>query len=72
MSKNINIIFCIHWYIIGAAEFFLCHLLKLEFMSDYVVIYAFGMVLVVVSFLLARHYKSWKTKRMEWLSSCGS
>ena len=65
MSKNINTIFCIHWYIIGAVEFFLCHLLKLEFMSNYVVIYVFGIVLVFVSFLLARHYKSWKAKYME-------
>ena len=64
MSKNINTIFCIHWYIIGAVEFFFCYLLKIEFLSNYVVMYAFGIVLVVVSLLLARYYKSWKANYM--------
>lgn len=64
MSKNINTIFCIHWYIIGALEFFLCHLLNLKIMTNYVVIYTIGIVLVVVSFLLARFYKSLKAKYM--------
>ena len=62
MSRNINTIYCIHWCIIGAVDFFLCHLLKLEIVSNYVVMYAFGIVLVVVSFLLARHYKAFKAK----------
>ena len=34
-------------------------------MTNYVVIYAFGIILVVVSFLLARYYNSWKAKYME-------
>ena len=65
MSKNINTIYCIHWCILGPLEFFLCYLLKLEIVSNYVVMYTFGIVLVVVSFLLARHYKSWKARFME-------
>ena len=64
MSKNINSIFCIHWYIIGAIEFFFCHLLNLEILTNYVVIYTLGIILVVVSFLLARFYKSLKAKYM--------
>lgn len=62
MSRNINSIYCIHWCIIGATEFVFCFLLGT--VMNYAVMYTYAVVLVVVSFLLARLYKSWKAKYM--------
>lgn len=63
MSKNINSIYCIHWCIIGATEFFFCHILGVVFSYPFMYIYA--IVLIVVSFLLARFYKALKKKYMD-------
>lgn len=67
MSKNINTIYCIHWCIIGAVDFFFCHLLQLEFLKNYAVLYIFGVIVLVVSFLLARYYQSFKKRHMNLL-----
>ena len=69
MSKNINTIYCIHWCIIGAVEFFFCHLIQVKFVSNYAFMYVFGIVLVAVSFLLARLYKNVKAKYMEYIKA---
>ena len=63
MSKNINSIYCIHWCIICATEFVFCFLLGM--VPSYAVLYPYGVVVLVVSFLLARLYQSWKAKYME-------
>ena len=63
MSKNINAIYCIHWCIIGATQFVCCKLLNIVF--DYPFIYTYAIVLVVVSFLLARGYKQLKGQYLE-------
>ena len=63
MSMNINSIYCIHWCIIGAIEFFGCFLLGWQ--PSYTVLYIGGVILIIVSFFLARWYKSQKAKYME-------
>ena len=65
MSGNITSIYCIHWCILGATDFFFCFMLGM--VPSYAVMYAFGVVNLVVSFLLARLYKSWKT---EYIKQC--
>lgn len=63
MSRNINSIYAIHWSIIGLTFFVFCFLLNMVF--GYVFMYVYGIILLVVSFLLARFYKSLKAKYQE-------
>lgn len=55
MSRNITPIYVIHWCIIGFTDFVLCELLG--FVFTYPIMYAYGAVLIIVSFFLARLYR---------------
>lgn len=63
MSKNITSIYCIHWCILGPTEFFCCYVFGIAF--GYPFMYIYAIVLLIVSFLLARLYKSLKKKYIE-------
>ena len=62
-SKNINTIYCIHWCIIGFTDFVVCQRMGVVF--SYAAMYAYAIVLLFVTFFLARFYKSMKAKFME-------
>lgn len=61
MSRNITPIYVIHWCIIGFTDFVLCELLG--FVFTYPIMYAYGAVLIIVSFFLARLYRKEREKR---------
>ena len=63
MSRNINSIYCIHWCIIGFIECVFCYMLGV--VLSYAAMYALGVAVLVVSFLLARLYAFWKAKYIE-------
>ena len=52
MSKNITPIYFVHWCIIGSFDCILCFALEMTF--PYYVVYPFGIVLIIVSFYVAR------------------
>ncbi len=58
MSRNITLIYFIHWIILGFIEFTFCYLHGLVF--SYTMIYAIGACLLAVSFYLARLYHVFK------------
>ncbi len=61
MSRNITSIYFIHWIILGFTESVCCYILGIVF--DYSFIFAYGAALLVVSFLLARHYDRFRRSR---------
>ena len=60
MSRNVTLIYCIHWCILGFVESVFCYLLGVVF--PWSVIYLFGAVLTVLSVWLA---KLWADRRQE-------
>jgi len=54
MSKNITPIYVIHWLILGFTESVFCYMLGMVFSYPFLI--AYGAVLLIVSFLLARLY----------------
>ncbi len=52
---GIYVLDVIHWCIIGFTDFVLCELLG--FVFTYPIMYAYGAVLIIVSFFLARLYR---------------
>lgn len=58
MSRNITVIYVIHWCILGLTDFVCGDIFGLVF--SYPVIYAIGAVLLVVSFYLARLWRSYR------------
>lgn len=56
MSRNITVIYVIHWCIIGLTVFVFCELLG--FVFTYPIMYAYGAVLLVATFFLARLYRT--------------
>ena len=56
MSRNLTSIYFIHWCILGFTEFVCCVLL--HWVLGYGTMYAYGAVLLAVSFMLARLYKN--------------
>ena len=60
MSRNVTLIYCIHWCILGSVESVFCYLLGVVF--PWPVIYLFGAVLTILSVWLA---KRWADRRQE-------
>ena len=62
MSKNVNTIYITHWVILGFLDVVLGYLMGL--VLSYVVIYAIGIILIPVSFVIAEFYGK-KVKRFK-------
>jgi hypothetical protein len=55
MSRNVTPIYCIHWCILGGIDSVCSYLLEITF--PWPAIYGIGLVLLVLSFYLARLWK---------------
>ena len=61
MSMNMTPIYFIHWCILGFIESIFCYLLEMVF--SYWLIYAIGVMLIIVSFFLARLWRGRRDKK---------
>ena len=60
MSRSLTSIYCIQWCIIGFVDSIFCYLLGIVF--PYPVILLFGIILIPVSYWIAKLWVNWKTK----------
>ena len=60
MSRNVTPIYLIHWCILGFIDSIFCYLLG--FVFPWPAIYGVGLALLVVSFFLARLWRSGKKR----------
>ncbi len=61
MSRNLTPIYFIHWCILGCIDSIVCYLLEITF--SWAFIYGIGLLLIVLSFLLARLWRSRRNAR---------
>lgn len=61
MSRNLALIYLIHWCILGMIDSIACYLLGVTF--SWAAIYGMGLMLIVVSFFLARLWRRKKSAR---------
>ena len=61
MSRNLTPIYLIHWCILGMIDSIACYLLGVTF--SWAAIYGMGLMLIVVSFFLARLWRRKKSAR---------
>ena len=62
MSKNITEIYVIQWCVIGFVDAVFCYILGIVF--SYPAMYAFSVVLIPVSYLLAKRWVAWRERRL--------
>ena len=61
MSKNITEIYVIQWCVIGFVDAVFCYVLGIVF--SYPAMYAFSIVLIPASYLLAKRWAAWRERR---------
>ena len=58
MSRNVPLIYCIHWCILGFVDSIFCYLLEITF--SWPVVYGIGAALIVLSAWLAKRWRDRK------------